>query len=72
MMVFYLKQKHIEELNIAINGVKINRVVSLNVLGENLHRNHHVDSRHSKEKNKPLKFILFKEYLSFRDINNFV
>ena len=34
MMVFNRKQKHIEELNIAINGAKIiDRVESFNFLG---------------------------------------
>ena len=33
MMVFHRKQKHIQELNIAINGAKIDRVESFNFLG---------------------------------------
>ena len=33
MMVFHSKQKHIKELNIAINGAKIDRVESFNFLG---------------------------------------
>ena len=33
MMVFHRKQKHIIELNIAINSAKIDRVESINFLG---------------------------------------
>ena len=47
MMVFYRKQKHIKELNIAINGAKTDRVESFNFLGitvdEKLIWNHHLD-----------------------------
>ena len=47
MMVFHRKQKHIKELNIAINGAKIDRVESFNFLGitidEKLSWSHHVD-----------------------------
>ena len=47
MMVFHRKQKHIQELNIAINGEKIDRVESFNFLGitidEKLSWSHHVD-----------------------------
>ena len=47
MVVFPRKQKHIKELNIAINGTKIDRVESFNFLGitidENLSWNHNVD-----------------------------
>ena len=47
MMVFHRKQKHIKELNIAINGAKIDRVESFNFLGitidEKLSWRHHVD-----------------------------
>ena len=47
MMVFHRKQKHIKELNIAINGAKIDCVESFNFLGitldDKLSWNHHVD-----------------------------
>ena len=47
MMVFHRKQKHIQELNIAINGAKIDRVEYFNFLGrtinEKLSWSHHVD-----------------------------
>ena len=47
MMVFHRKQKHVQELNIAINGAKIDRVESFNFLGitidEKLSWSHHVD-----------------------------
>ena len=33
LMVFHRKQKHIKELNIVINGAKIDRVESFNFLG---------------------------------------
>ena len=46
-MVFHKKQKHIKELNIVINGTKIDRVESFNYLGltidETLPLAHHVD-----------------------------
>ena len=38
MMVFYRQQKHIKELNIAINGAKINRGIN-----EKISWSHHVD-----------------------------
>ena len=47
MMVFHRKQKHIKELNIAINGAKTDRVESFNFLAitidEKLSWGHHVD-----------------------------
>ena len=47
LMVFHRKQKHIKELNIFINGTKIDRVESFNYLGltidETLSWAHHVD-----------------------------
>ena len=46
-MVFHRKQKHIKELNIAINGTKTDRVESINFLGitfdEKLSWSNHVD-----------------------------
>ena len=33
LMVFHRKQKHIKELNIVINGTKLDRVKSFNFLG---------------------------------------
>ena len=46
-MVFHRKQKHIKELNIVINGTKIDQVESFNYLGvtidETLSWAHHVD-----------------------------
>ena len=47
LMVFHRKQKHIKELNIVINGTKIDRVESFNFLSltidETLSWEHHVD-----------------------------
>ena len=47
LMVLHRKQKHIKELNIVINGRKIDRVESFNYLGltidETLSSAHHVD-----------------------------
>ena len=47
LMVFHRKQKHIKELNIVINGRKIDRVESFNFLGltidETLSWAQHVD-----------------------------
>ena len=47
MMVFHRKQKHIQELNIAINGAKIDRVESFNFFGitidKKLSWSHHID-----------------------------
>ena len=47
LMFFHRKQKHIKELNIVINGTKIDRVESFNYLGltidETLSWAHHVD-----------------------------
>ena len=47
VLVFHRKQKHIKELNIVINGTKIDRVESFNYLGltidETLSWAHHVD-----------------------------
>ena len=46
-MLFHRKHKHIKELNIVINGTKIDRVESFNYLGltidETLSWAHHVD-----------------------------
>ena len=75
-MVFHRKQKHINELNTAINGARIDLVESFNFLGitidENLSWNHHVDIVKKKNIQSNWNSLSTKEYFSSGDLGNFV
>ena len=70
-MVFHRKQKHIKELNIVINGTKIDRVESFNYLGltidETLSWEHHVDIVKKKSVQSNRNFLSVKKYFSNGD-----
>ena len=76
MMEFHRKQKHIQELNIAINGATIDRVESFNFLGitvdEKLSWSNHVDIVKKKNIQRNWNSLSIKEYLSFGEFGNFV
>ena len=70
-MVFHRKQKHIKELNIVINGTKIDRVESFNFLGltidETLSWAQHVDIVKIKVSKVIGIFLSIKKYFSNGD-----